>query len=73
MKIPKYYLNRKLEIGEQVYEAWIEIRPIEDYLVPDHRKEELEEARKYSINKIKMCIIGTKWIPIPESYITERI
>jgi hypothetical protein len=73
MKIPKYYLNREYQLGEDTFSPWIEIRPIADYLLPEHKKEELDEARRFNLHKVVMCIIGTKWVIIPETYITERL
>lgn len=73
MKIPRYYLSKQLQLEDITFPPWTEVRPIEDYLLPEHKKEELEEATKYSVIKMKMCIIGIKWVLVPESYIIERI
>jgi len=70
---PKFYLNKAIEIGECQYPAWIEIRPIwNEGFIPDHRLDQLKEAKHLSVVKMTMCIIGTQWVVIPTDYITER-
>lgn len=72
MRRPKFFLNRKITIGEDEIEPWIEVQPISEYLIPDHKLDEYKQATKLSVVPMRMCIIGTKWIVIPQEYITER-
>lgn len=72
MRRTKYFLNTKININEDEIEPWIEIQPISEHLIPDHKKEEYKEAIRFSTKKLVMCIIGTRWVVIPADYITER-
>lgn len=73
MNIPRYYLNKSIELNETKYPAWIEIRPMwNESFIPEHKLKQLKDAKLYSICKMTLCIIGSQWVVIPTSYITER-
>jgi hypothetical protein len=74
MKRPTYYLKYELKEGEDTFQPFTIIQPIDDIYVPEHHMEKLKEARRFNINSsgYKMCIIGMHWICVPNDYIIER-
>lgn len=72
MKRPTYYINESVKEGELEFPAWTMVQPIEDIYVPDHHKDKLKDARRYSEDQWVMCIIGRLWIPVRKHHITER-
>lgn len=76
MKLPEYSLKEaielkddiKFDVGTLLFVFW------NDFYVPDHRKEELKEAKRYERDndRIVMCIIGKQWVCIPVSKIRTR-
>lgn len=83
MKLPEYALKKEITVavgfpstdstdfpaGTLVFPFWNE-----DHL-PEHRYKELEEARKFRYkdsDKLIMCIIGAKWVPVDQSNIRKN-
>lgn len=83
MKLPEYTLKREITIpdgfpsfqsttflsGTLIFPFWNE-----DY-VPDHRYDELVEARKFrqkDSDRLIMCLIGTRWVPVEQSNIRKN-
>jgi hypothetical protein len=76
MKLPEYSLKSPVQAdkdtefptGTIIFPFWNE------FYVPEHHKQTLKEANRYSLSdsKLIMCIIGTFWVPVKEDNIRRR-
>jgi len=77
MKRPKYKLACDIKEKDDLeFKAGTEIQVFwNDFFVPDHRKEELDEKKKIYRSdgkRLYMCIIGRHWVVLDETQIREE-
>ena len=75
MKRPRYLTNVAIKEGEVEIPAFTEIQVFwNEFYVPEHHKEKLEEARRWDLKKDEyvMCLVGTLWVVLGKKEIVER-
>lgn len=72
MRRPKYKLNEHIKTNDYEFQVGIEIQVFwNEHYVPDHLKEKLDDAKRYTKQPVYMCLVGTHWLPLRQDQIRE--